>query len=111
MTIETTTLAKKSLRYCWGSIALLPVATLAMTGGPCGGPNGAVGSALLFFVGSGSISLSGFGIVRALQVIREKTGGDRVWTAFSMLCAGFAGLVGGFLAFIGAYAFYEYVRY
>jgi hypothetical protein len=111
MTFEPTTPKKKSLRYCWGSLGLLPVATLAMTGGPCGGPNGAVGSALLFSVGAGSMSLAGLGVFRAFQVIRGETGGDRVWTAFSMLCASFAGLVGGLLASIGAFAFYEYLRY
>jgi hypothetical protein len=111
MIMETTAPSKKSLRYCWGSLALLPVATLAMTGGPCGGPNGAVGSALLFFVGAGSLVLAGFGIVRAISRISEEAGGDRVWTGFSVLCASLAGLVGGFLALIGAFAFYEYLRY
>ncbi len=101
---ESASELKKGLWSCWGSLAILPVAALAMTGGPCGGPNGLAGSIVLLGVGLGCLALAGVGIFRVSRGFRVADRDIRAWCVISMICAGAACLVGLFFTFIGAVA-------
>jgi hypothetical protein len=95
---------KKALWCCWGAVLIVPVAGLAMNGGPCGGPDGVAGSIVLLGVGLGCLALAGTGILRVSRQFRSAQSDIRAWCVVSIVVAGLASLAGTVFALLGGVA-------
>ncbi len=102
---------RSGLRLCWISIFVLPAGLLAIGGGPCAGPQNALGSAILFGVGCCAAAAAIYGAVRVLRGIRARAIAMQVLGVFSVVCAGFAVLVGGVYLLLGFVSLQAYLRY
>src|SRR4030088_2994170 len=96
---------------CWCSLLVLPVGLLAIGGGPCAGPQNALGSAILLGAGCAAAGAAIYGVVQVLRGIKTRDIPMRLMGVLSMLCAGFAGLVGGVCVLIGFESLQVYLRY
>jgi hypothetical protein len=92
---------KKALWYCWSAVLILPVAGLAMTGGPCGGPDGVAGSIVLLGVGVGCLALVRVGILGVSREFRSAPRDLRAWCVISAIVAGLASLAGIAFTLVG----------
>jgi hypothetical protein len=80
---------KKALWCCWGAVLIVPVAGLAMNGGPCGGPDGVAGSIVLLGVS---------------RQFRSAQSDIRAWCVVSIVVAGLASLAGTVFTLLGGVA-------
>jgi len=102
---------RTGLWLCWLSLLALPLGLLAIGGGPCAGPRGALGSAILFSVGMLAVGGGLFGIVRVFQGIKQTSNRLRVAGVLSVCVAVFASLGGGAYLLVGYISLRAYLRY
>jgi hypothetical protein len=102
---------KTGLWLCWVSLFALPVGLLAIGGGPCAGPNNAIGSTILLIVGSIGVGGGLFGIFKISRGIKEVKNWLRVAGALSVVAAGFACLGGAAYLFIGYQSLRVFLQY
>lgn len=102
---------KSGLWLCWTSIFVLPMGLLAIGGGPCAGPQNALGSAILLGVGGGAAGAAAIGVVKVLRSIRAEAVAGKIWSGFSVLCAGFAAFVGAVYVLLGFVSLEAFLRY
>jgi hypothetical protein len=102
---------KSGLKLCWASLLLLPVGLLGVSGGPCAGPSGTPGAAILLAVGLGSLVAAVYGIALIIRNWNRSPGSMRIFGGLSVLGA-LGALVGaGVYVLIGILTFSAFVRY
>src|SRR5258707_14231554 len=102
---------RTGLSLCWLSLRALPLGLLAIGGGPCAGPRGALGSAILFSVGMFGVGGGIFGIIRIFQGIKQATNLMRVAGVLSVSVAVCASLAGGAYLLFGYVSLRSFLRY
>ena len=102
---------RSGLWLCWISLFVLPVGLLAIGGGPCAGPQNALGSAILLTVGGCAAAAAIYGVIRVLRGIKARAISVQLWGVLSVGCAGFAALVGGVYILLGFVSLQAYLRY
>jgi len=102
---------KSGMLLCGLSIVLIPVGFLAIGGGPCAGPNNALGSAILLSIGLGCAAGALLGSARVVRGFRAATNPLRLAAVASVCCAGLGLFAGLLYLYIGAEALQAYLRY
>jgi hypothetical protein len=97
--------------WCALSLLLLPAGLLAIGGGPCAGPNNALGSMILLSVGLACTGAAIYGSSRLVRGLRSATNVLRVAAVLSLIGSVFIVLLGGFYLVMGAVSFQSYMSY
>jgi len=106
--LENTERLRKRLRFCWGSLLLVPLAGLAVSGGPCGGPDGPLGAAILFAIGLASLGLAVYGVLGIRQ--KGQTDVANGWVVLSVSCAVLASLADAVFILLGGFALLSIIQ-